>query len=277
MALLRLVPPPAGIVSGRVALGGRDLTALPEREMRRVRGAGIALAPQDAAASLDPVRRVGAQAAEAIRAHAPVSRREARRRAAAALEEVGLPRDDHPHRLSGGQRQRASLAIALAPGPRVLVADEPTSALDASVRIEVLDLLDARRLDRGLGLLLVSHDLGSVARIADRVAVMYAGRIVEAGPAGAVLGEPRHPYTMGLLLCAPRLDAPAVRPRAPIPGEPPDPGRRPPGCPFAPRCPARRPLCDAGVPPLREVGPGHRAACVLHAGEAAGARAGMTA
>jgi oligopeptide/dipeptide ABC transporter ATP-binding protein len=262
-ALLDLVPPPARRAGGTVALEGGE----------GVRGAGIGLVPQDPAASLDPVRRVGAQVAETVRAHRRCSRAEAREAAAAALAEVGLPRDDYPHRLSGGQRQRATIAVALAAGPRVLLADEPTSALDPGLGLEVLDLLDARRRERGLGLLVVSHDIGAVARVAARVAVMYAGRIVEEGPAAAVLRAPRHPYTAGLLASLPR--AGAGRARAAIPGEPPEPGRLPPGCPFAPRCPARRPACDEARPPLRDVGGGRAVACVLDEGEAAAVRARM--
>ena len=267
LALLGLVPPPARMEAGAVTLGGVDLGALAPRSRRRVRGAGIALVPQDPAAALDPVARVGAQLAEVLRAHAPLGRREARIAASAALAEVGVDRDDHPHRLSGGQRQRALIAMALAPRPRVLVADEPTASLDPSVQVAVLDLIDARRREEGLAVLLISHDLGAVARVAGRVAVMYAGRIVEEGPARAVLSAPRHPYTAGLLALAPRLGAPRVR--VPIPGAPPQPGRLPPGCAFAPRCPAAREECRAARPELRAAGPARRVACVLTDREAA--------
>jgi oligopeptide/dipeptide ABC transporter ATP-binding protein len=272
LALLRAVPPPARWAGGRVLLGGRDLTALDEREMRRVRGGQIGLVPQDPAAALDPVRRVGWQIAETLRAHERMGGARARALAGEALAQVGLPRDDHPHRLSGGQRQRAMIALALAPGPAVLVADEPTSALDPSVQVEVLDLLERRRRERGLTLVLVSHDLGAVGRLADRVAVMYSGRVVEEGPAGALLARPRHPYTVGLLAAAPRIDRPARARATPIPGSPPHPGARPPGCTFAPRCPARRDECEAARPPLREVGEGRRVACVLTEPEAAAVR-----
>ena len=268
LALLGLVPPPARMEAGTVMLDGVDLGALRPAERRRTRGAGIALVPQDPAAALDPVARVGAQLAEVLRAHAPLGRAEARTAAAAALAEVGVDRDDHPHRLSGGQRQRALIAMALAPRPRVLVADEPTASLDPSVQVAVLDLIDARRRAEGLAVLLISHDLGSVARIAGRVAVMYAGRIVEEGPVRAVLSAPRHPYTAGLLALAPRLGAAAAR--APIPGAPPVPGDLPPGCPFAPRCPAARADCSAARPQMRPAGPGRRVACVLTHREAAG-------
>jgi oligopeptide/dipeptide ABC transporter ATP-binding protein len=273
LALLGLVPPPARLVSGTVALEGRDLGALPPREQRRVRGARIALVPQDPAAALDPVVRVGAQVAEVLRVHGGLGRAAARSAATSALAEVGVVRDDHPHRLSGGQRQRALIAMALAPGPQVLIADEPTASLDATVQVAVLDLIARRRAELGLTVLLITHDLGSVARLADRVAVMYAGRIVEEGPARPVLSAPRHPYTAGLLELAPRLGA-GTGPRVPIAGAPPVPGAMPPGCPFSPRCPARRRECDAARPELRPAGPGRRVACILEEAEAAALRRG---
>ncbi len=272
LSLLGLVPPPARRVGGTVALDGRPV-GLGGLDPRRVRGARVALVPQDPAAALDPVARVGAQIAEVLRVHRGMGRAEAAAAAAAALAEVGVPRDDHPHRLSGGQRQRALIAMALAPGPEVLVADEPTASLDPSVQVAVLDLIAGRARERGLAVLLISHDMGSVARLADRVAVMYAGRIVEEGPAREILSAPRHPYTAGLLALAPRLRAPAG-PRVPIPGAPPEPGALPPGCAFAPRCALRRDAC-AVVPPLRDAGPGRRVACVLGPGEAT--RAGEAA
>ena len=268
LSLIDLVPGPARLVGGSVTLEGRELLGLGPDAMRGVRGARIALVPQDSSAALDPVRRVGWQVAETLRAHEPLARREARRRAAAALAEVGVTRDDHPHRLSGGQRQRAMIAMALGPGPAVLLADEPTSALDAPMQVQVLDLIDQRRREMGLAVLLISHDVGAVARLSHRVAVMYAGRIVEEGPAREVLSAPRHPYTAGLLASVPRLGT-RHRRRPPIAGSPPEPGRLPPGCAFAPRCPARRLECDAAPPPLREIGDDRRVACVLGPAEAA--------
>ena len=267
-ALIDLVPGPARLLEGSVLLEGRELVGQDPAAMCRVRGARVALVPQDSSAALDPVRRVGWQVAETLRAHEPLPRGEAGRRAAAALAEVGVTRDDHPHRLSGGQRQRAMIAMALGPGPAVLLADEPTSALDAPMQVQVLDLIDRRREELGLAVLLISHDVGAVARLSQRVAVMYAGRIVEEGPAGAVLSAPRHPYTAGLLASVPRLDQ-RHRRRPPIAGSPPEPGRLPPGCAFAPRCPARRLECDAAPPPLREIGDERRVACVLGPAEAA--------
>ncbi len=217
LALIGLVPPPARRTGGAVELDGAALPAGGEA-LRRVRGAGIALVPQDPAAALDPVRRVGEQVAETIRAHRPMSRAEARARAAAALAEVGVVRDDHPHRLSGGQRQRALIAMALAPGPRALVADEPTASLDAPVQVEVLALIDRRRREDGLAVVLVTHDLGAVARIADRVVVLDGGRVVEEGVAAEVLAAPRHPATAALVAAVARRRA---VPRPPRPDGPP--------------------------------------------------------
>ena len=186
LSLIGLVPPPARAAGGAVTLRGRTISGLEGEEMRRVRGAGIALITQDPASGFDPVRRVGDQLAETLRAHQDVGRAEARARAARALADVGVERDDFPHRLSGGQRQRAMIATALAPGPAVLLADEPTASLDPTLRVMVLDLIDRRRADSGLAVLLISHDLASVRRIADRVAVMRDGRIVEGGPVSRV-------------------------------------------------------------------------------------------
>ncbi len=197
LSLIGLVPPPARALGGVVLLGG---DALPGSAagMRAVRGGRIGFVPQDPAAALDPVRRVGDQVAETLRAHAPLGRHEARERARAALAEVGVVRDDHPHRLSGGQRRRALIAMALGPGPRVLIADEPTASLDAPVQVDILDLIDRRRAELGLAVLLISHDLAAVARIADRIAVMDAGRIVETGDARTVLTTSTHPVTRSL-------------------------------------------------------------------------------
>lgn len=204
-ALIGLVPPPARMTAGTVELDGRDTAALGGRDPSGIRGRRVALVAQDPAASLNPARRVGAQIAEVVRVHRGLDRAAARAAAAAALAEVGVTRDDHPHRLSGGQRQRAAIALALAPGPDVVIADEPTSALDPPLRVEILALLSARRAAGGLAMLLVAHDLGTVARVADRVMVMSAGRIVEEGSARAVIGAPRDPGTRALIAAAPRL------------------------------------------------------------------------
>jgi len=203
LALVGLVPPPARAAGGTVSLDGVTLPG--EAGWRAVRGARIGVVPQDPAAALDPVRRVGDQLAETLRAHTSLGRAAARERAREMLAEVGVTRDDYPHRLSGGQRQRALIAMALGPAPGVLIADEPTASLDAAVQVGVLDLIDRRRAGLGLAVLLISHDLGAVARLADRVAVMEGGRIVETGEARVVLGAPAHPRTAALVAGVPRV------------------------------------------------------------------------
>ncbi|WP_217913553.1 ABC transporter ATP-binding protein [Miltoncostaea marina] len=255
LALLGLVPPPARQTGGEVTLRGRTLAGA---ELRRIRGRGVALVPQDPLAALDPVQRVGAGVAETLRAHAPLGRREARARAAAALAELGVPRDDHPHRLSGGQRQRALIAMALAPGPAVLVADEPTAAIDAAARTAVLDLIDARRRADGLGVLLISHDLGAVARLADRVAVIDDGRIVAEGPARSLLGAPG------------RRRAAMAPPGAARAGTAPAPPPAPPAAPGPPVLElrgVRREMPGRGGAPVRAV---DDLSLVVGAGEAVG-------
>jgi oligopeptide/dipeptide ABC transporter ATP-binding protein len=273
LSLLNLVPPPGRIDGGRILLRGRDLVPLGERAMREVRGAQIAMVFQDALAALNPVLTIGDQIGEALRLHRRMSRQHARARAAELLGEVGIadgPRRirSHPHELSGGERQRALIAMALACRPAVLVADEPTSALDPTVQAEILELLGRLQGELGTAILLISHDLGAVARVAGRVAVMYAGRIIEEGPAEAVLTRPRHPYTWGLIDSAPRIDGPRGARLPVIPGNPPSLTHLPTGCPFHPRCRSRRPVCSLERPALRPAG-GQQVACVLDADEAA--------
>jgi oligopeptide/dipeptide ABC transporter ATP-binding protein len=266
-AILRLLPPAGRITAGQVMFGGRDLTRLPERAMRAVRGGQIGVVWQDPLAALDPLMRVGEQVAEVIRAHAGrVGRSAARERALELMRQVELPDADrtfrrYPHQLSGGQRQRVVIASAIAAGPRLLLADEPTTALDVTIQDQILGLLARLRAELGLALLLVSHDLAVVAQACDRVAVIYGGRIVETGPAAAVFAAPRHHYTDGLLRAAPRLDRPGVLPRG-IPGTPPA-AAVPAGCAFAPRCPRADQTCRSVTPTL-SAGPehsGHLAAC----------------
>jgi oligopeptide/dipeptide ABC transporter ATP-binding protein len=268
LALMRLLPEGAS-VNGSVRFLGREVLTLPEREMRPLRGSAVAMTAQDAGAALNPVMPVGDQVAEVLTSRG-AGRAEARAAAEAMLVRVGLPSArermrEHPHRLSGGQRQRVLLAMALVGDPQVLIADEPTTALDVTVQAQILDLLDGARRERGLGLLLISHDLGVVARTADRVAVMYAGRVVEEGPAEALFARPGHPYTRALLDSVPGAGGGARL--HPVPGRPPSLVRPPSGCAFHPRCPARRPECAAEVPGWREAGPGHRVACVLPGGD----------
>ncbi len=245
-------------VTGSVRLHGRELMTLSERELRDVRGAQVAMVFQDPMTSLNPVRRVGDLIAEVIRAHDPVPRRAAARRAVELLHEVGIAEPGRraelfPHQLSGGMRQRVLIAMALALRPAVLVADEPTTALDVTIQAQILRLIRVLRAEHGTSVLLITHDLGVVAGLADRVAVMYAGRIVETAPTSAILASPRHPYTAGLLESIPRIDHPRSARLPSIAGQPPTLQDDDPGCSFAPRCRsaheacARRPVLSDGI------------------------------
>jgi peptide/nickel transport system ATP-binding protein len=251
---------------GRAATSGTSLVGLSEREWRGVRGREIAMVFQEPMTALNPVMRIGAQIEEAIRAHeGALGAREVRRRMLEALQRAAVPEpearaEQFPHQLSGGLRQRAMIAMALAGGPRLLIADEPTTALDVTVQKQVLDLLDRLRRELKLGLLFITHDLGVVAQVADRVAVMYAGRVVEEGPAREVLQSPRHPYTQGLLAASPTLERGKL---TPIPGTVPQLTALPPGCAFEPRCAVRVAECVRRVPELRTAAPGQVARCIL--------------
>jgi peptide/nickel transport system ATP-binding protein len=266
LSLMRLVPPPGRIVSGRVLLDGRDLLALDAREMRAVRGAGLAMIFQEPMTSLNPVFTVGSQIAEAVRLHRGVGRREAWERATELLAEVGIADParrarDYPHQLSGGMRQRVMIAIAISCEPRVLIADEPTTALDVTIQAEILELLGTLRARRGMGLLLITHDLGVVAEQADEVAIMYAGRIVERAPVLEIFDRPLHPYTQALFRSMPGLGGRHERLEA-IPGQVPDLLDLPSGCSFRDRCPLAIADCAALVPPLEPKAPSHPAACI---------------
>jgi oligopeptide/dipeptide ABC transporter ATP-binding protein len=257
LTLAGLLPKGARIEARRLEIGGRDLRALAERELSALRGRAIGVVFQDAGASLDPVMRVGPQVAEGPRKALGLGRAEARARALELLAEVGLPEPAElwlrfPHQLSGGQRQRVALAMALANGPELLVADEPTTALDVTLQAQVLGLLERLSAQRGMALLLVSHDLAVVARAAHEVAVMYAGRVVERGPSAELLARPRHPYTRALLRARPG-DVPRGERLQPIPGALGDLRRLPSGCAFRLRCPLARERCAASVPPLEGV------------------------
>jgi oligopeptide/dipeptide ABC transporter ATP-binding protein len=243
-----------------------ELTKLTESEWRAVRGRDIAMVFQEPMTALNPVMRVGAQIEEAVRAHEPkLAREDVRQRMLESLRRAAVPEpetraEQFPHQLSGGLRQRAMIAMALAGGPRLLIADEPTTALDVTVQKQILDLLDRLRRELRLGLLFITHDLGVVAQVADRIAVMYAGRMVEEGPVGDVLRAPRHPYTQGLLAASPTLERGKL---APIPGTVPQLTALPPGCAFEPRCAVRVAECVTRVPEMKDAGAEHGARCVL--------------
>ena len=265
LAALGLLPSRARI-GGRVAIGGQDLVGAPAPVLERVRGGRIAMIFQDPASSLNPVHRIGRQVMEALALHRGLRGAAARAEARRLLDQVGIPDaarrlDAYPHELSGGQNQRVMIAIALAGQPELLVADEPTTALDVTIQAQILELLRALRRETGMALVLISHDLGVVADACDRVAVMYAGRIIEEAPIARLFDAAAHPYTQGLLGALPPIDGPRRR-LAAIPGGVPEPWAMPPGCAFAPRCPHRTAACDAGMPDAAALDPGHRAACI---------------
>jgi peptide/nickel transport system ATP-binding protein len=261
--LLRILDPPARFAAGEIRLDGQDLCRLDERAMQPIRGARIALVFQEPSSALNPVFTIGHQIEETLLVHGRATRQSARRQAVALLETVRVPDPErraqqYPHQLSGGLRQRAVIALAIACEPRVLVADEPTSALDVTVQAEILDLLRSLQQRLGLALLLITHDLGVVAEMADRVAVMYAGRIVEHAPAGALFSEPKHPYTRALLASRSH-GAPGTALQA-LAGSAPALDERPAGCAFAPRCPDRFDPC-ASLPATIAAGPLHTVNC----------------
>lgn len=258
----------ATVTATRMRFGGRDLTALSAEEQRQMRGRDVAMIFQDPMTSLNPLLTVGRQLSEIGELHLGMSRRDARHLAIETLEMVGIPSpasrmSDYPHQFSGGMRQRVMIAMAIACKPRLLIADEPTTALDVTIQAQILDLLAALQAEIGMAIMLVTHDLGVVARIADRVQVMYAGRVVETGPAEAVFEAPGMPYTEALLRSVPRVDVVNEVPLHPIKGSPPDVMRLAKGCSFAPRCELVQVGCQADVPPLAKCGPDHRAACIL--------------
>jgi peptide/nickel transport system ATP-binding protein len=266
-SIIRLLEIPGRIASGRVTFQGKELLSLAESEMRRIRGAGIGFVFQEPMAALNPVMRVGAHIAEALMVHGLASKADARGRAVDLLRAVRITdpdkrADDYPHQLSGGMRQRVMLAIALACKPPLVIADEPTTALDVTVQAQILDLLREMKREFDLSLLLITHDLGVIAETADRVAVMYAGRIVETGAVREIFRNPKHPYTRGLLASIPG-GAAGSRLKA-IEGVVPNLASLPPGCSFAPRCRDRMPVCDTAFPVETTVGMGHLVKCYLH-------------
>ncbi|MFF0306576.1 dipeptide ABC transporter ATP-binding protein [Streptosporangium sp. NPDC004379] len=266
LAVMGLLPEGAEI-SGSVKLHGQELIGMPEEELTRLRGKSIGMIFQDPLSAFTPVYTIGDQIAEAVRIHQKVGKDKAARRAVELLDLVGIPHPDvrakaFPHEFSGGMRQRAMIAMAIANDPDVLICDEPTTALDVTIQAQVLEVLKTAQRETGAGIVMITHDLGVVAGLADRVLVMYAGRPVELGGVEEIYYRPRMPYTMGLLASIPRMDRPSAR-LIPIEGNPPSPAALPPGCPFAPRCPMKVDACDDGEPELEPVGPGtRRAACI---------------
>ncbi|NUN96092.1 MAG: ABC transporter ATP-binding protein [Candidatus Omnitrophica bacterium] len=273
LSILRLIPnPPGRIVGGEIRFQNHDLAQLPEREMRNIRGNKISMIFQEPMTALNPVFTVGNQIGEVFRVHRGMSRREAFEASVAMLEKVRMPEPakrarEYPHQLSGGMRQRVVIAMALACEPDLLIADEPTTALDVTVQAQILALMDQLRRERNCAVLLITHDLGVVAEVCHRVAVMYAGQIVEEAPVAEIFAAPRHPYTEGLLRCVPRVDRPTGGALAVIPGTVPDPSEKSLGCRFAPRCPHRMPHCTEHEPELLPIGEsGGRVRCFLHHG-----------
>ena len=269
LSLLKLLPmPPAEIVSGRARLDGEDLMGLDSEDLRQVRGARVGFVFQDPMTSLNPVLTVGYQLTEPLRVHLGMGRRAARRRAVELLERVGIPAaasrlGDFPHQFSGGMRQRVMIAIALACNPKVLIADEPTTALDVTIQAQILDLVKRLRRESGMAIVWITHDLGVMAGLADRVMVMYGGLVVERASVARLYRNPRHPYTRGLLATLPRLDGTRTARLESIPGQPPNLDRAPAACPFAPRCGHVSERCRRRNPPLETVADGHEVACWL--------------
>ena len=257
--------PPGFVTAGEVRYRGRDLLTMAPREQRAIRGAEISIVFQDALSALNPVFPVGQQIGEMFRRHRDSSRKDARKAAVELMDRVRIPSaadraGDYPHQFSGGMRQRVMIAMAIALDPAVLIADEPTTALDVTVQAQIMDLLSELQAEKGMGLILITHDLGVVSEIADRIAVMYAGRIVETGQTDAVFRSPAMPYTEGLMASIARVDQKGQR-LHPIVGAPPNLARLPDGCPFHPRCPRATERCPRELPALREVLPGRRSAC----------------
>jgi len=267
LSLMRLIPqPPGRIVGGEVLFQDRDLLELGESEMRQVRGNRIAMIFQDPMTSLNPVLTIGRQLDEALELHLGMDKDQARRRTIELLEMVNIPEagarvDDYPHQFSGGMRQRVMIAMALSCNPQLLIADEPTTALDVTIQAQIIDIIKDLKQDLGMAIIWITHDLGVVAGLVDRVHVMYAGYIVEKAEVHEFYGNPRHPYSQALLRSLPRLDAQTREKLVPIEGLPPDLVALPPGCPFYPRCEHKMARCLEENPPLREVEPEHEIAC----------------
>ena len=267
LTIMGLLPtPPARIAGGKVLFQGQELTKLSSREMQRIRGPGIAMIFQEPMTSLNPVFSIGDQIMETIKAHENLPAAVLRKRAIDMLDKVGIPSaarrlDDYPHQMSGGQRQRVMIAIALACNPKLLIADEPTTALDVTIQAQILDLLMDLRDEFRMAIMIITHNMGVIAETADRVLVMYAGRVIEEAPVARVFDHPIHPYTRGLLECVPSITEDRARLIA-IPGTLPDPARRPPGCRYSVRCRYAQPSCSDALPPLILEEADHWAACL---------------
>ncbi|MFM8989499.1 MAG: ABC transporter ATP-binding protein, partial [Alphaproteobacteria bacterium] len=267
LSIMGLLPqPPGRVAGGEILFEGRDLLKLPRTELRRMRGSAIGMIFQEPMTSLNPVFSIGDQITETIRVHERIGAAAARARGSEMLEKVGIPSpqrriDDFPHQLSGGMRQRVMIAMALSCSPRLLLADEPTTALDVTIQAQILDLLRDLQRELGMAIVIITHNMGVIAEFADRVAVMYAGRIAEEGPVGRIFDAPTHPYTAGLLASTPDLIGEVPRLRT-IPGTLPSLYELPAGCRFAPRCDRRVEACEAGRPATQEIAPGHFAACI---------------
>ena len=267
LTIMGLLPtPPARIAAGSVKFQGQELTKLSSREMQRIRGPGIAMIFQEPMTSLNPVFSIGDQIMETIKAHENLPAATLRKRAIDMLDKVGIPSaarrlDDYPHQMSGGQRQRVMIAIALACNPKLLIADEPTTALDVTIQAQILDLLMDLRDEFRMAIMIITHNMGVIAETADRVLVMYAGRVIEEAPVARIFDHPVHPYTRGLLECVPSITEDRARLIA-IPGTLPDPARRPPGCRYSVRCRHALPSCSEALPPLILEEADHWAACL---------------
>ena len=271
-SILRLINPPGDIVGGQIEFGGRDLLSLGERQMRGIRGKEISMIFQEPLSSLNPVQKIGAQVMEPLLIHTSIGKHKARDRALAMLYRVGIPDaesrfDVYPHQLSGGLRQRVMIALALICEPKILIADEPTTALDVTIQAQILALLKDLQSELGMSIILITHDLGVIAEVADRVAVMYAGQIVESAPVQAIFDDTAHPYAAALINSIPDR-ARQTRRLVAVQGSIPDPRHLPAGCRFAPRCGFVKPACDATVQSLAALDPAHATACMrVQAGE----------
>ena len=268
LSILRLIPyPPGLIVGGKVLFHGQDLLQMSDQEMRQIRGSRISMIFQEASTALDPVMTIGNQIAEALRIHKGMKKKEALQKAVELLRRVDIPNPEqrvkqYPHEFSGGMQQRAMIAMAMSCDPEILIADEPTTALDVTVQAQVLEQLNKLRRESNTALIIITHNLGVVARYADTVKIMYGGKIVESGTPFHIFEDPRHPYTIGLVRAVPRLDLPRSYGLHTIPGEPPDMSRIPEqSCAFADRCPHATQECRTQRPPLTPVGEGHECAC----------------